>query len=75
MTTLVRARYDHGVLRLKERLPLLEEELVSVLIIPVGQWEKTFRSLLARVHVRTRRFQSGEIERDITLASRRAHKR
>lgn len=75
MTTLVRARYDHGVLRLKEPLPLLEEEQVSVLVTPVRQWEKSFRALLAKVHARTRRFRSSEIERDITLASRRAHKR
>lgn len=74
MTTLVRARYDHGVLKLKEPLPLLEEELVSVLVTPVGQWEKAFRTLLTKVHARMRRFQAGEIERDITLASRRTHR-
>ncbi len=75
MTTLVRARYDHGVLKLKERLPLLEQEWVSVLVTPLGQWEKAFRSLLAKVHTRTRHFRLSEIERDITLASRKVHKR
>lgn len=45
------------------------------LVTPVGQWEKAFRSLLSKVHARTRRFRSREIERGITLASRRAHKR
>lgn len=73
MTTLVRAKYDHGVLRLKAPLPLLEKEQVSILVTPVGQWEKAFRALLSKVHARARRFQSREIERDITLASRRVH--
>lgn len=75
MTTLVRAKYGHGVLKLREPLPLLEEELVSVLVTPLGQWEKAFRALLAKVHARARRFQSKEIEQDITLASRRIRKR
>ena len=75
MATLVRAQYDHGVLKLKERLPFLEKEQVSVLITPIGQWEKAFRSLLAKVHARARRFRSREIEQDITLASRKTHKR
>ena len=75
MSTLVRARYDRGVLKLKEPLPFLEKEQVSVLITPVGQWEKAFRTLLAKVHARTRRFHSHEIEQDITFVSRRAHKR
>ena len=75
MTTLVRAKYDHGVLKLREPLPLLKEELVSVLVTPLGQWEKTFRALLAKVHARARRFRSKEIEQDITLASRRIRKR
>ena len=72
---MVRARYDHGVLKLKEPLPLLEKEQVSVLITPLGQWEKAFRALLAKVHARARHFRSHEIEHDITLASRRIHKR
>ncbi len=75
MTTLVRAKYGHGVLKLKEPLPLLEEELVSVLVTPLGQWEKAFRALLAKVHARARSFRSKEIEQDITLASRRIRKR
>jgi len=75
MTTLVRARYGHGVLKLKGPLPLLEEEQVSVLVTPVGQWEKAFRALLTKVHARMRRFPSSEIEQDITRASRRASKR
>lgn len=75
MTTLVRAKYDHGVLKLREPLPLLDKEQVSVLITPIGQWEKAFRALLSKVHARTRRFRSREIERDITLASNKTHKR
>lgn len=71
MATLVRAKYDSGVLKLKEPLPLLDEEQVSVLVTPVGQWGKASRSLLSKVHARTRRFRSREIERDITLASKR----
>ena len=71
----MRAQYDHGVLKLKERLPFLEKERVSVLITPIGQWEKAFRTLLAKVHARTRRFRSREIEQDITIVSRRARKR
>ncbi len=75
MTTLVRAKYDRGVLKLREPLPFLEEEQVSVLVTSVGQWEKAFRTLLAKVHARAKRFRSIEIERDITLASRKTRKR
>ena len=74
-TTLVRAKYNNGVLKLKERLPFLEKEQLSVLITAIGQWEKAFRALLAKVHARARRFRSREIEQDITFASRKAHKR
>lgn len=73
--TLVRAKYNNGVLKLREPLPLLDKEQVSVLVTSIGQWEKAFRALLVKVHARTRRFRSREIEQDITLASRRAHKR
>ena len=75
MTTLVRAIYNRGVLKLKDPLPLLNAEQVSVLVTPVGQWERAFRTLLAAVHARSRRFTSKEIERDITSASRQARKR
>lgn len=75
MTTLVRATYNHGVLKLKDPLPLLEAESVSVLVMPVGQWERAFRTLLASIHARTRRFASSQIERDITYASRQVRKR
>lgn len=75
MTTLVRAKYDRGVLKLKERLPFLEDEQVSVLVTSLGQWEKSFRALLAKVHARAKHFRSAEIERDITFASRKTHKR
>ena len=74
-TALVRAKYNNGVLKLKEPLPLLDEEQVSVLVTSVGQWEKAFRALLAKIHTRTRRFRSREIEQDITLASRKVHRR
>lgn len=75
MTTLVRATYDHGVLKLREPLPLLENQQVAVLVTSLGQWEKAFRALLAAVHARTRRFSFHDIERDITSAARRVRRR
>ena len=69
MTTLVKAVYENGVLKPFKRLPLKEQEKVSLLITPLEQWRKQLEHLLRSVYSRTRKFSSKEIEKDISLAS------
>jgi len=69
MTTLVKAVYENGVLKPFKRLPLKEQEKVSLLITPLEQWRKQLEHLLRSAYSRTRKFSSKEIEKDISLAS------
>ncbi|HCJ67108.1 MAG TPA: hypothetical protein DHV62_07240 [Elusimicrobia bacterium] len=74
MTTLVKAVYENGVLKPLKHLPLKEQEKVSLLVTPLGEWRKELEHLLRSVHSRTHKFSSKEIERDISLASREVRK-
>ena len=65
----IRAIFENGVLRPLEPLDLPDRSEVELTVQPPDQFAKELKELLARVHARTRRFSSDEIEADITAAS------
>lgn len=70
MARVIRAIFENGVLRPLEPLDLPDRSEVELAIHAPDNWAKEFRELLARVHAKTRRFSSEEIEADITAAKR-----
>ena len=68
MSHVIRAVYEQGVLKLLERVQLVERQVCLVSIYPEDQWREDFDALLKRTHRRTRRSTQQEIEADITAA-------
>lgn len=70
MTRVIKAIYERGILRPLEPLDLPERSEVELAIQAPDHWAREFRDLLDRIHAKTRRFSGGEIEADITAASK-----
>jgi predicted DNA-binding antitoxin AbrB/MazE fold protein len=61
----VQAVFEQGVLKPTEDLGLEEHERVRLIVTSEADWKREFADLLERVHARTDRFSSEEIEADI----------
>lgn len=70
MSRIIRAIFENGILRPLETLDLPERSQVELAIQAPDHWASEFTELLARIHAKTLRFSSEEIEADITTASR-----
>ena len=68
MQRVIRAVYENGVLRPLERVQMSERQICLLSIYPEEEWRKDFEALLNRIHRRTRRHASADIEADITAA-------
>lgn len=67
----VTAIYESGVLKPLEDMHLKEHQKVRIIVEPDISWQRDFRNLLKRIHQRNTEYRSTEIEKDITLASRK----
>lgn len=72
MTRVIKAIYERGILRPLEPLDLPDRSEVELAIQAPDHWMKEFKEILSKVHDKTRRFSSEEIEADITAASRKS---
>ena len=68
MQRVIRAVYENGVLKPLERVRMSERKICLLSIYPEEEWRKDFEALLNRIHRRTRRHASVDIEADITAA-------
>lgn len=74
MSRVIRAIFENGILRPLETLDLPERSEVELAIQAPDHWASEFTELLARIHAKTLRFSSEEIEADITAASQKAQR-
>lgn len=70
MLKTVEAVYENGVLKPTKKLSFPEHSRLRLIVSSEKEWSDEFRMLLRRVHSRTKRFSSEEIEKDITLAAK-----
>jgi predicted DNA-binding antitoxin AbrB/MazE fold protein len=68
MQRVIRAVYENGVLKPLERVRMSERKVCLLSIYPEAEWRKDFKALLTRVHRRTRRHASADIEAEVTAA-------
>ncbi len=66
MTTVIKAVYKNGVFKPVQHVSLSEQEKFFLLAIPLNEWKKQFSQLLKKIHQRTKKFSSSEIEKDIS---------
>ena len=62
----VQAVFEQGVLKPTEELGLSEHERVRLIVTSEVDWKREFVDLLERIHAKTDRFPSEEIEADIS---------
>ena len=70
MQKIIEAVYENGVFKPKKKLPIPEHSRIRLAIVSEDEWAGEFKALLKKVHSRTKKFPSKEIERDITFASK-----
>ncbi|MBI4653596.1 MAG: antitoxin family protein [Nitrospirae bacterium] len=63
------AIYENGVFKPTKKVTIPEHSK-KLIISPEKEWVREIKSLLKKVHSRTKKFPSEEIEKDITLASK-----
>lgn len=68
MAQLIRARFEHGVLKPLQRLQLKKKEICLVSVYPEQQWQRHFDALLTKLRKRASRYRPSRIETDITAA-------
>ncbi|MBI4822916.1 MAG: antitoxin family protein [Nitrospirae bacterium] len=66
----IEAIYEDGVFKPKKKLSFPEHSRIKLTIVSDNEWIGEFKTLLKKVHSRTKKFPSKEIEKDITLASK-----
>ncbi len=75
MSEVITAIYERGVLKPLQEIPLLREhQKVRLVLEPNIRWRSEFKNLLKKIHRRTVKFNSKEIEKDITFASHQIRK-
>ncbi len=70
MPKTIEAIYENGVFKPIKKVTIPEHSKIRIIISPEKEWAKEIKSLLKKVHSRTKKFPSEEIEKDITLASK-----
>jgi predicted DNA-binding antitoxin AbrB/MazE fold protein len=70
MPKTIEAIYENGVFKPTKKVTIPEHSKIRLIISPEKEWAKEIKSLLKKVHSRTKKFPSEEIEKDITLASK-----
>jgi len=68
MQRVIRAVYENGVLKPLQRVRMSERKICLLSIYPEEEWRKDFEALLNRIHRRTQRHASADVEADITAA-------
>lgn len=71
INNVVTAIYESGVLKPLQDIHLKEHQKVRIVVEPDLTWQRELRNLLKEIHQRTTKYSTAEIEKDITLASRR----
>lgn len=68
MSKVINAIYEDKVFKPLQRVDLPEHEKVEIVIRTEFEWKNSFEGLLKRIHSRTRKYSSEEMEADITHA-------
>ena len=74
MPEVITAIYERGVFKPLQEIILREHQRVKLILEPNIRWHREFRNLLERIHNRTAKFTSAEIEKDITFAYRQVRR-
>ena len=69
MSLSVEAIYENGVFKPLEKIDLKEKEKVIIDINLKNKLKKRLKSITESIYLRTQKFDSKEIENDITIAS------
>lgn len=72
MPKTIEAVYEDGVFKPLNQVPLPEHTKIRLTLSLPRDWSEKFQRLLKKVHQRTKDIPPETIERDITLASRKA---
>lgn len=70
MLKTIEAVYENGVLKPTKKLLVPEHSRLKLIISSEKEWANELEALLRKVHKRTKRFSSEEVEKDITLATK-----
>lgn len=74
MGEVITAIYEKGILKPLQQLYLKPHQKVRIILEPDIKWYKEFKNLLKKIHSRTVKFNSNEIEKDISSASKQIRK-
>ncbi len=68
MSKTIEAIFEDGVLKPLQKLPLKEHEKVEIRIFSPQEWQRRFKKVIEKIHLKTAQFQLDEIESDIADA-------
>ena len=69
MSKIIDAIYEDGVFKPIQNVEVKEHEKVSLKIISVDEWQSRFNRIIEKIHKRSTRYTSEEIESDISQAT------
>jgi len=68
MSKIIDAIYEDGVFKPVQTVEVKEHEKVSLKIISVDEWQRRFNRIIEKIHKKSVRYTSQEIESDISQA-------
>jgi predicted DNA-binding antitoxin AbrB/MazE fold protein len=68
MNQVIDAIYENGVFRPLLPIDIKEHEVVAIKVIHLDEWQARFGSIIEKIHKKTTKHSSDEIEEDIVLA-------
>ena len=68
MSKIIDAIYEDGVFKPVQTVEVKEHEKVSLKIISVDEWQSRFNRIIEKIHKKSVRYTSQEIESDISQA-------
>ena len=68
MSKAIDAVYENGVFKPLQKIDIKEHEKVRIRILSSDEWQQRFDSLIEKIHKKTAKYPSEEIEVDIAQA-------
>lgn len=68
MSKVIGAVFEDGVFKPLEKIKVKEHEKVTIKVIPDAEWQKRFDRIIKKIHKKTAKFSSEEIELNIAEA-------
>jgi predicted DNA-binding antitoxin AbrB/MazE fold protein len=74
MSKVIDAVFENGVFKPLQDVEVKEHEKVAIKIISLDDWQVRFNHIIEKIHKKTARYTSEEIESDISDAIREVRK-